>query len=205
MVTSAVPATIRYSCSTSSATWRGVPCAPVMFTVPTDGGMFGQPVVMRYKERRCGCIFVAMPPSPHRRHPNISKPRDFLRHPPQSERILQRNIALFLRDLSVDPPDHERRFHARSAIRPDRGTRSAVSWPKWSGTPASTVPRARFPVTNLSRPTKRVVAFYNHRGTAEQHQGRQERHQLDPSDVASSQQCRSAPASRPGLQSGQTS
>ena len=24
-----------------------------------------------------------------------------------------------------------------SAIRPDRGTRSAVSWPKWSGTPAS--------------------------------------------------------------------
>ena len=38
--TSAVPATIRYSCSTSSATWRDVPCAPVMFTVPTDGGMF---------------------------------------------------------------------------------------------------------------------------------------------------------------------
>ena len=31
---------IRYSCSTSSATWRDVPCAPVMFTVPTDGGMF---------------------------------------------------------------------------------------------------------------------------------------------------------------------
>ena len=40
VVTSAVPATIRYSCSTSSATWRDVPCAPVMFTVPTDGGMF---------------------------------------------------------------------------------------------------------------------------------------------------------------------
>ena len=38
--TSAVPASIRYSCSTSSATWRDVPCAPVMFTVPTDGGMF---------------------------------------------------------------------------------------------------------------------------------------------------------------------
>ena len=30
MVASAVPATIRYSCSTSSATWRDVPCAPVM-------------------------------------------------------------------------------------------------------------------------------------------------------------------------------
>ena len=96
-----------------------------------------------------------------------------------------------------------------------RGTRSAVSWPKWSGTPASwflasvgldhvrrfhasfsyqagswnkkrrvvakvewhpgeLVPRVgldrfhRSSVTNLSRPTKRV-AFYNHRGTAEQH------------------------------------
>ena len=59
--------------------------------------------------------------------------------------------------------------------RPDRGTRSAVSWPKWSGTPAELVPRVgldrfhRSSVTNLSRPTKRVVAFYNHRGTAEQH------------------------------------
>ena len=31
------------------------------------------------------------------------------------------------------------------------------------------VPRVGFIVTNLSRPTKRVVAFYNHRGTAEQH------------------------------------
>ena len=30
-------------------------------------------------------------------------------------------------------------------------------------------PRVGFIVTNLSRPTKRVVAFYNHRGTAEQH------------------------------------
>ena len=30
---------VRNSCSTSSATWRDVPCAPVMFTVPTDGGI----------------------------------------------------------------------------------------------------------------------------------------------------------------------
>ena len=30
-------------------------------------------------------------------------------------------------------------------------------------------PRAGFIVTNLSRPAERVVAFYNHRGTAEQY------------------------------------
>ena len=35
--------------------------------------------------------------------------------------------------------------------------------------PGELVPRVGFIVTNLSRPTKRVVAFYNHRGTAEQH------------------------------------
>ena len=29
-------------------------------------------------------------------------------------------------------------------------------------------PRVGYIVTNLSRPTQRVVAFYNHRGTAEQ-------------------------------------
>ena len=32
--------TIRYSGFNYTATWRDVPCAPVMFTVPTDGGMF---------------------------------------------------------------------------------------------------------------------------------------------------------------------
>ena len=35
--------------------------------------------------------------------------------------------------------------------------------------PGELVPRVGFIVTNLSRPTKRVAAFYNHRGTAEQH------------------------------------
>ena len=34
--------------------------------------------------------------------------------------------------------------------------------------PGELVPRVGFIVTNLSRPTERVVAFYNHRGTAEQ-------------------------------------
>ncbi len=35
--------------------------------------------------------------------------------------------------------------------------------------PGELYPRVGFIVTNLSRPAERVVAFYNHRGTAEQH------------------------------------
>jgi hypothetical protein len=35
--------------------------------------------------------------------------------------------------------------------------------------PGELVPRVGFIVTNLSRPAERVVAFYNHRGTAKQH------------------------------------
>ena len=35
--------------------------------------------------------------------------------------------------------------------------------------PGELYPRVGFIVTNLSRPAKRVVAFYNQRGTAEQH------------------------------------
>jgi hypothetical protein len=43
-----------------------------------------------------------------------------------------------------------------------------VSWPRWSGIPASFYPRVGFIVTNLARPAERVVAFYNQRCAAEQ-------------------------------------
>jgi hypothetical protein len=35
--------------------------------------------------------------------------------------------------------------------------------------PGDLYPRAGFIVTNMTRPAERVVAFYNHRGTTEQH------------------------------------
>ncbi len=41
-------------------------------------------------------------------------------------------------------------------------------WPRWNGTRGELFPRVGFIVTNLSRPAKRVVRFYNQRGTAEQ-------------------------------------
>jgi hypothetical protein len=43
-----------------------------------------------------------------------------------------------------------------------------VSWPRSSGIRRELYPRVGFIVTNLGRPTERVVAFYNQRGTAEQ-------------------------------------
>jgi hypothetical protein len=55
------------------------------------------------------------------------------------------------------------------AIRLEVGTESGAWWPRWNGTPGDLVPRVGFIVTNLSRPAERAVAFYNHRGTAEQH------------------------------------
>ena len=45
--------------------------------------------------------------------------------------------------------------------------RRVVAKVEWH--PGDLYPRVGFIVTNLSRPAKRVVAFYNQRGTAEQH------------------------------------
>ena len=45
--------------------------------------------------------------------------------------------------------------------------RRVVARVEWH--PGELVPRVGFIVTNLTRPAERVVAFYNQRGTAEQH------------------------------------
>ncbi len=47
------------------------------------------------------------------------------------------------------------------------GSGRVVAKVEWH--PGELYPRVGFIVTNLSRPAKRVVAFYNQRGTAEQH------------------------------------
>ena len=118
---------IRYSCSTSSATWRAVPCAPVMFTMPTDGGMFCEPVVMRYKERKVRRIFVAMPPC-LTGDIRISRSRGItLRHPPQSERDSPAEHCPSAYATCRSPARPCSPFPRASAIRPDRGTRSAVT------------------------------------------------------------------------------
>ena len=97
-----------------------------------------EPVVMRYKERKVRLYF--------RGDAAFASPEiyEYLEAEGllyvirlKANAILQRNIAHLLTRPVGRPPDHVRRFQPASAIRPDRGTRSAVSWPKWSGTPAS--------------------------------------------------------------------
>ena len=69
---------------------------------------------------------------------NISKPRDYSTSSASKRtRFSSGTLPICLRDLSVARPTMFAVSTPASAIRPDRGTRSAVSWPKWSGTPAS--------------------------------------------------------------------
>ena len=131
-----------------------------------------EPVVMRPRKGRCGCIFVPMPfASPD--GIRISRPRDYsTSSASEANAILQRNtLARACRDPSVARPTIIRRFHASFSY-PWAG-----SWNKkrrmsrccQRGTPASWFLASVSSSLDLSRPTKRVVAFYNHRGTAEQH------------------------------------
>ncbi len=86
-----------------------------------------------------------------------------------ANRVLQECIAHLLTRPVGRPPNHVRRYYASFSYR-------AYSWDKarrvvakveWH--PGELFPRVGFVVTNLSRPAGRVVAFYNQRGTAEQH------------------------------------
>ena len=82
--------------------------------------------------------------------------------------ILQSSISWLLKRPVGRPPLEVRRYHASFSYR-------AASWSKprrvvakveWH--PGELYPRVGFIVTNMTRPAERVVAFYNHRGTAEQ-------------------------------------
>ena len=170
MVTSAVPATIRYSCSTSSATWRDVPCAPGNVHSADGWRNVLEPVVMRYKERKVRLYFRG----------------DAAFASPEIYEYLEAEGLLYVIRLKAErdsPAEHCPSAYAtcRSPARPcspfprqlqlsgriveqEAPCRAKVEWH-----PGELVPRVGFIVTNLSRPTKRVVAFYNHRGTAEQH------------------------------------
>jgi hypothetical protein len=61
-----------------------------------------------------------------------------------------------------------RRFHATFSYRAASWGRKRRAVAKVEWHPGELFPRVGFIVTNLSRPAERVVAFYNHRGTAEQ-------------------------------------
>jgi hypothetical protein len=83
--------------------------------------------------------------------------------------VLQERIGYLLKRPIGRPPKDVRRYYASFSYRAGSWTkpRRIVAKVEWH--PGQLVPRVGFIVTNLSRPAERVVAFYNHRGTAEQH------------------------------------
>ncbi len=83
--------------------------------------------------------------------------------------ILQESIAHLLTRPVGRPPNHVRRYYASFSYQAGSWNkkRRVVAKVEWH--PGELYPRVGFIVTNLSRPSERVVAFYNHRGTAEQH------------------------------------
>jgi len=67
------------------------------------------------------------------------------------------------------PPNHVRRYYASFSYQAGSWDkkRRVVARAEWH--PGELYPRVGFIVTNLSRSAERVVAFYNHRGTAGQY------------------------------------
>jgi hypothetical protein len=82
--------------------------------------------------------------------------------------ILQKSIAHLLTRPVGRPPNHVRRYYASFSYQAGSWDRKRRVVAKVEWHPGELVPRVGFIVTNLSRPAERVVAFYNHRGTAEQ-------------------------------------
>ncbi len=86
-----------------------------------------------------------------------------------ANKVLQESVAHLLKRPVGRPPNDVRRYYAGFTYQ--AGTwnkaRRVVAKVEWH--PGELYPRVGFIVTNLSRPAERVVAFYNQRGTAEQH------------------------------------
>jgi hypothetical protein len=86
----------------------------------------------------------------------------------KANRVLQGYIVHLLTRPVGRPPNHVRRYYANFSYRAGSWDqkRRVVAKVEWH--PGELYPRVGFIVTNLSRSAERVVAFYNHRGTAEQ-------------------------------------
>jgi len=82
--------------------------------------------------------------------------------------VLQERIAHLLKRPVGRPPIEVRRYYANFSYRAQswKAPRRVVAKVEWH--PGELYPRVGFIVTNLSRPSERVVSFYNQRGTCEQ-------------------------------------
>ena len=85
-----------------------------------------------------------------------------------ANKVLQGSIADLLERPVCGPPKDVRRYHVSFGYQAETWDkpRRVVAKVEWH--PGELYPRVGFVVTNLSRPSDRVVTFYNQRGTAEQ-------------------------------------
>jgi hypothetical protein len=83
--------------------------------------------------------------------------------------VLQGKIGYLLSRSVGRPPQEVRRYYASFSYRAQswKKPRRVVAKVEWH--PGELCPRVGFTVTNLARSAERVVAFYNHRGAAEQY------------------------------------
>jgi len=85
-----------------------------------------------------------------------------------ANQVLKAQIAPLLTRPVGRPPHYVRRFYASFRYRAQSWNRERRVVAKVEWHPGELYPRVGFIVTNLHRPAKKVVAFYNGRGTAEQ-------------------------------------
>ncbi len=127
---------------------------------------------MRYKERKVRLYFYAAFASRRYEYLEAEGLLCVIRLK-ANEAILQRPLPICFgvdaRLCGLLPP--------ASAIRRPR----SAAWPKWSGTPGAGSSRR----LHRHQPVTRVVAFYNHRGTAEQYIKEGKNAQLEVCHVAS--------------------
>ena len=85
-----------------------------------------------------------------------------------ANRVLQEKIGYLLARPVGRPPIEVRRYYANFTYQAGSWSqpRRVVAKVEWH--PGELYPRVGFIVTNMSRPAKNVVAFYNKRGTCEQ-------------------------------------
>jgi DDE family transposase len=86
-----------------------------------------------------------------------------------ANRVLQDGIGHLLRRPVGRPPHYVRRFYESLLYQAQSWSRARQVVAKVEWHPGELLPRVGFVVTNLRRPAKKVVAFYNGRGTAEQY------------------------------------
>ena len=86
-----------------------------------------------------------------------------------ANKVLRDSIAHLLKRPVGRPPNDVRRYHANFSYQTASWTKPRRVVAKVQGHPGDLYQRVGFTFTNLSRSPKRVVAFYNQRGTAEQH------------------------------------